>query len=255
MLPGAVREACARQGIAYNTFSDDWVLELSKGKIKKWIFGYKFDINSAAAGQLAQDKVGTYEVLAANKLPVVRHRLVRSVANQALDNASLELLFPGGDVVIKPLSGTGGRGVQRYQTVTEATDYIKNSTEPAWAISPYIDIMSETRLIVLDGVVQLAYEKQQPQVVNGLKFYNLSHGATATTLNEVPDNLKSIALRTCEALCLRLAAVDIIRTAGGEQLVLEVNDGFSMEYYTLQSFENKNRAVALYDEVVSAMFA
>lgn len=180
---------------------------------------------------------------------------MRAVANQTLDIASLEGIFPGGDVVIKPLSGTGGRGVQRYLTVAEGTDYIKNSTEPAWAISPYIDIVSETRLIVLDGVVQLAYEKQQPQVVNGLKFYNLSHGATAVMLSEIPDNLQRLALRTCEALCLRLAAVDIVETVGGEHLVLEVNDGFSMEYYALQSPENKTRADALYDAVVSAMFA
>lgn len=255
ILPDAVRVACKRHSVTCQSFSEDWILRLSKNGSTQWIFGYKFDINRAAAGQLAQDKVGTYEVLAASKIPAVRHSLVRAVTNQPVDVPKLQMLFPDGDVVIKPLSGTGGRGVQRYADIQQAVEYIRNSSEPAWAVSPYLDIVSETRLIVLDGAVLLAYEKQQPEIINGLKFYNLSRGAKAATIDQPAEGLEKLAVETCQALGLRLAAVDIVQTARGEHMVLEVNDGFSMEYYVLQSQKNKNRVNALYDAVIAVMFA
>lgn len=257
LLPDAVRLACQRQDIDCASFSDDWVLQLAKGHRTEWIFGYKFSINNSAVSHLAQDKVATYEVLRAAGLSAVPHMLVRSVAGEPIAASRFEHRFDGKDVVVKPLIGTGGRGVQRYATTQAALAYIGESSEPSWAMSPYLDIISETRLVVLEGTLLLAYEKQQPELRGGLKLYNLSHGAVAVDIAEadVQLSLRSLAVRTCSALGLRLAAVDIITTAQNEQLVLEVNDGFSMEYYARQSAGCKKRSIQLYDTIITRMFS
>ncbi len=256
LLPSSIQAACDRQAITYQAFSDDWVLKLSKGGRIFWVFGYKFDINPSAVSLIAQDKVATYLVLAEHNIPAVPHILARSLPGESINRAGLKAQFTS-DIVIKPLSGTGGRDVTRYADITEALTVIEASNEPAWAVSPYLNIEQETRCIVLDGDTILAYEKQQPEIINGLKFFNLSHGAIAVDVatEALATEVQQLARDTCKQLGLRLAAVDIVTLTDGTRLVLEVNDGFSMEYYARQSEQNKNRAISLYDTIVAAMFA
>ena len=64
-----------------------------------------------------------------------------------------------------------------------------------------------------------------------------------------------MAGQVMRALSLRLAAVDIVRTDDGELRVLEVNDGIMLENYALQSAGYKDRATAVYDAVVTALFS
>ncbi len=257
LLPEAIRTACKRQAVQLTTYSDEWVLRLQKNGKSVWFFGYKCDGNRAAASHIAQDKVATYEILQAAGVPAVRHLLVRSVANEPVQTEKLSTQFANLAVVIKPLNGTGGRGVDYYTDVHEALEFIQTSSEPAWAISPYLNIVAETRLIVIDSHVVLAYEKLQPQTEHGITFYNLSHGAQAVDIadGEIPEHSRDLALQACQELGLHMAAVDIVQTNAGEQMVLEVNDGFSMEYYARQSAEHKKRAIKLYDIIVENLFS
>lgn len=103
---------------------------------------------------------------------------------------------------------------------------------------------------MLDGQCLLAYQKTEPVTRAGLKLYNLGAGAIAEDLTPA-YSLVDIARRSVDALGLRLAAVDIVQVAG-EQLVLEVNDGFMMEYYLRQSDANYRRTVELYEQVLLA---
>jgi glutathione synthase/RimK-type ligase-like ATP-grasp enzyme len=205
---------------------------------------------------LAQDKVATYEVLSAADISAVPHVLARSLPGEPIHKAELKHGLAEGDIVIKPLSGTGGRGVERYAELDAALEFIQTSPEPAWAISPYLEIVSETRFIMFGGKALLAYEKQQPEIKNGLKFYNLSHGAVAVDIPdpEIQASMCGLAERTCRELGLKMAAVDIVSLEDGSQMVLEVNDGFSMEYYARQGAEYKKRAIELYDTIVASMF-
>ena len=88
-------------------------------------------------------------------------------------------------------------------------------------------------------------------------MFNLGYGAVAADVTDsaLLAELTDLAERTMQATALRLAAVDIVRTAAGELRVLEVNDGIMLESYLRQSPEFKNRAVTVYDAVVEAMFA
>lgn len=253
VMPAMVRRACTRLGIQCHFFSDDWVAKLQKDDKTAWIFGYKFDINASAAASLAQDKVATHLALEAAGIPSVPHLLARTYGMQMAPLADVLDFLQGGDaVVIKPLNGTGGRGVQCYEDAGQALAAIREDPEPAWTISPYLDLVKETRLVMLDGEVLLSYEKHNPVVHNGVKFFNLCQGAKAVDI-EPSTALCRLAVQTCTALSLRIAAVDIVRTTSGEDLVLEVNDGIMTENYARQSPANAQRAQIVYEAIIAKM--
>ena len=256
LVPQVVRDICARRGIAYQSFSDDWVLRLQKGDDVRWVVGYRFDVNTSAAGQLAQDKVATYMTLAAAGVPAIEHYLIRSVPHDPKEFQYDLNGLGNGLVVIKPLDGTGGRAVERYESLEEALAMVHQSEEPAWAISPYYDLQAEYRLIMLDGSLLLALEKTGPSMRGQLKLFNLGYGALAADITDetLLQELKGIAGAVMQATALRMAAVDIVRMQDGSLRVLEVNDGVKLEHYMLQSEDYEKRAVNVYDAVIAAMF-
>ena len=255
-LPEFVTMAATSRSIDVEVMSDGWVIRLERNEARRWVVGYQFDLNTTAASAVAQDKVATYLALTRAGIAAVPHVLVRSTPHEKDLANHIRGVFEG-PLVIKPLDGTGGRGVQKVADVDAAVAVIRDSEEVAWAAAPWYDIAAEYRAVVLDGQLLLAYEKTQPVELHGLRFYNLGLGAVA---QDVMDErqlaaVTTIAQSTCAQLGVRLAAVDIVRVASGELLVLEVNDGIMMENYARQSAIYKRRAAKVYDAVMSAMFA
>lgn len=158
-MPRIVADYCKRAGIDLQTFSDDWVLRLNRAGTTKWAVGYRFDVNGAAAADLAQDKVATYLVLSAAGVDVVPHYLVRLLPEETIYGDGLQQGLEGAPVVAKPLDGMGGRNVGRFETVDDALEMIQTSGEPAWALSPYRELQAEYRLLMLDGNLLLAFEE------------------------------------------------------------------------------------------------
>lgn len=255
MMPQLVQAACERRDIAWQGFSDDWVQRMQRGDTVRWIVGYKFDVNASAAGHLAEDKVATYAALAAAGVPAIEHYLVRAVPNDPTQ-WNMHLPITDGPVVIKPLDGTGGRAVERYESVSAGLEAVHHSGEPAWAICPYYDLQTEYRLIMLDGKLLLSLQKTRPTYRGELKLFNLGYGAVAVDVTDqaVLQQLTGIAAQVMRTMSLRLAAVDIARTAAGDLRVLEVNDGITLEHYLRQSREYQSRAANVYDAAVAAMF-
>ena len=70
------------------------------------------------------------------------------------------------DVVVKPLKGTGGINVTRTTTAKE----IESAVYKCWsrdygvAISPFVDIIDEIRVVVFLGSVRLMYRKRRVSV-------------------------------------------------------------------------------------------
>ncbi|TAK37122.1 MAG: hypothetical protein EPO30_11115 [Lysobacteraceae bacterium] len=130
--------------------------------------------------------------------------------------------------------------------------HVESSTIQAWAAAPYVNIVSETRVILLDGECLLAYKKEAVDA-NGLKMFNLGLGARAIDI--VPDDeLLQLARVAQSVLGLRLCAVDIVERADGVSQVLEVNDGIMVENYARQSDANKQRALGIYAQIVDRLF-
>lgn len=256
LLPKIVAAYCRRVGLGFRAFSDDWVLRLDKDGRICWIVGSKFDLNGSAAGEVAQDKVATAAALNAAGIAAVPHYLVRSLPLETIHAPELYRALGDRAVVAKPLQGTAGRDVTKFVNVEAALSMIRTSGEPAWALSPYYDLQAEYRMIMLDGKVQLAYEKTRPTLRGELKLFNLGYGAVAVDLRSdaLFDELQKVALAVMQTTALRLAAVDIVRLADGRLKVLEVNDGMSMEHYAQQSRQNEARVTQIYETIIAAMF-
>lgn len=247
LLVRIVQSICREQGIIFRSYSDDWILELTKNDIQKRICGYKFPLNDSAAATIAQDKVAAYQVLLAGGVAAVEHVLIRTKATR---EQWPEILMPNG-FVLKPLMGTSGHGVHAFNTTDDAKRAVAQTSIEAWALSPRLDIVSETRYVMLDGEVLVAYDKQ-PTQHDGLVMFNLSKGAKPHVIQ--PDETqKTIAQKAMKVLDLRMAAVDIIKISSGEIMVLEVNDGFMMEYFARTSPEYEQIAYDVYGKIIAAM--
>ncbi|GHU32783.1 hypothetical protein FACS1894166_06810 [Bacilli bacterium] len=65
--------------------------------------------------------------------------------------------------MVKPNNGTGGDCVFKVSTISELNDAVKKvfARFDAMAISPFMEVEQEYRLIVLDGEIELAYLKKR----------------------------------------------------------------------------------------------
>lgn len=247
-MEGMIASICTELDIDHQVFSYGWVHRLEKGDVRKFVCGYRFDLNAAASAGIANDKVAAYEVLQSQGVPAAEHFLVRK---SPVSGAITWYGTPPDDMVVKPLDASGGLQIARVKTQGEAEEWIDTFSDFAWAVSPFYDIKRECRIVMLDGEILLAYEKAGV-VKDGLTFFNLGQGATATDITP-NDTMHSLAYGAMDAIGLRLAAVDVIETADGEWRVLEVNSGFMMEHYMRQSDENRQKGYELYQKIITRM--
>ena len=256
LLPKIAASYCERTGTSFKSLSEDWILRLSKGGITKWVVGYQFDLNGAAASDLAHDKVATFLILDAAGVETIPHYLVRVLPEETLYGGDIHSLLRDERVVAKPLDGMGGRDVDLFDSVDTAhIAMIQASHEPAWALSPFRELTAEYRLLLLDGKLLLAFEKTKPAVSEWAQIINLGAGAEPADVSpETLQQLLPIAERAMQAATLRLAAVDIVREADGTLCIIEMNCGVSLEHYARQSDEYLARATAAYQEIIDAMF-
>src|SRR5436190_23450757 len=74
-----IREAAAERGVRVESHGEGWILRLSRpgpgGETVRFLYGYGFDLNSAATHAIACDKAATAECLAAQGIPCVEHKL------------------------------------------------------------------------------------------------------------------------------------------------------------------------------------
>ncbi len=251
-LPGAVRTACDELGFEYESFSEDWILRLSHEDARRFVFGYSFSLNSGSSAQIANDKVACYQILSNAGISAMSHYLVRPEILNESYISSLEDTLSGNDIVLKPLSGTGGLGISRHHSVREVLETINDNERPDWCLAPFTEIKREERIFMLDGEPLLSYEKVEPPTIGGVQFYNLGRGARAVITKPSADNL-SLADRSMSALGLRVAAVDIVTLTDGSRQVVEVNSGIMLERFMRQSEANKTIGYSIYRTLVEAM--
>ncbi len=86
--------------------------------------------------------------------------------------------------------------------------------------------------------------------------HNLGQGAQPELINEpvLVAQLSALALHAAQAVNVRFASVDIIRT-GGEFKVLEINSGIMMESFARLNSHNYLVAKSIYQEALVALFA
>lgn len=295
-----IKEICRENNIELSSFSGDWVFMLKKGDKFKYILAYQFDLNTAAVQGICKDKCAASDILRHHNVDCVEHVFFTTPMSSYLPKGGNvkylhKLLEKHSKLVCKPNEGASGKNVFAVSSGGELETAMAKIFESAesMAVSPYYEIDKEYRLIILDGIVKLAFSKEIPYVkgdghstlaelisksasqslpagsesINlgqilekgelwkyGWK-HNLAHGAVAQVVSDelLIKSLSELAIKAADALNIRFASVDIISTEGGYK-VLEINSGVMMEHFASSSHENYNKAKEIYKEAIDVMF-
>jgi glutathione synthase/RimK-type ligase-like ATP-grasp enzyme len=231
----AIRKYAGAHGISVEARSDGWLILMRRGDRRHFAFGYDIGLNSATAHRIANDKAATAEVLQLAGIDCIPHQLFLSpklgkhITPEGSRVAMVGLLakYPNG-LVVKPNEGTSGRFVFRALNEVELEHAAEEifSTHLSLAISPFVEIADEVRVILLDGAPLVVYSKQR---VSDWR-HNLDYGARPILLGhgEARDTCIAIARHAATAIGIRFASIDIVCVEGAWK-VLEVNSGVMME--------------------------
>ena len=299
-----IEEICTEENILCERFSYDWIFRLTKNGKTAPIFGYQFENNSATAQLICTDKCASSEILRSKGLPAVEHYFFISpddlhyIGLEGNWPRMLELLKKYGKLVCKPNEGTGGIDVFQVSSAVELELAVNSvfAHSRSLALSPFLPIDQEYRVILLNDQVKLVFSKtiqsligdgrssfrqlllqQNPSLLetvptgefsedllnkipkSGEKIplnwkHNLGQGAQPEILTDASlvAQLSDLALRAAEAVNVRFASVDIIRT-GGEFKVLEINSGIMMESFARMNSRSYQIAKSIYRQALTAL--
>ncbi len=255
-------DICQEENIKISWLSNNWLALLEKNAQRHFIMGYKFDLNSAIAAGIADDKFATFDVLKKAKVPVTYHALLYEPNNHARCAQGKNTLEYVRDffcqnhehIVIKPNNGTRGMNVREISQEVEIEPALKAIFHQSYSASmcPFYEIEREYRLIMLDGEEKISYYKERR---NDWRF-NLGHGAAAHEITDevLHQKLLKIAQAAVQAIGLRFCSVDVIETTNHELLVLEVNSGVMTRRFLSQYPERYPDVYEMYRQAVQKMF-
>jgi glutathione synthase/RimK-type ligase-like ATP-grasp enzyme len=187
-----IRKYCASHGITADVRSDGWLIVMQRGSQRHLAFGYDLGLNSAVAHRIANDKAATSEILSLSSIASVPHTLFLGPGLNAHMppagswQAMLDLLVehPRG-IVVKPNEGTSGRSVflVTSRPKLELAVHRIFAAHASLAISPYLDIDDEIRVVLLDDTPLVVYSKNRPSVVGDGQRSLLELAIAATSAN------------------------------------------------------------------------
>jgi ribosomal protein S6--L-glutamate ligase len=173
-------------------------------------------LNSPAAIEACVDKY-----LASAKVQAAGLRVPPTIACQHADAGMGAFVRLGGDVVVKPLFGSEGRGMvritdgetawrvfrtlERLQTVLYVQQFIRH---PGW----------DLRVFVIGSKVVAAMRRYARDDWRT----NVAQGGKAEAV-DVTSNQRLLALKAMQAVHAHVAGVDLMQGSDGEWYVLEVN--------------------------------
>jgi glutathione synthase/RimK-type ligase-like ATP-grasp enzyme len=170
----AVQKYCADNGITVETRSQGWLMVMRKGPRRHLAYGYDVGLNSAVTHRIANDKAATAELLEMDGIACVPHVLFLSPALSEYVpavgswQAMLGLLKQNPDgIVVKPNEGTSGNLVFKVLTQLDLELAVSEifSLNLNLAISPYLEIKNEVRVILVDYLPVIVYGKSRPSIV------------------------------------------------------------------------------------------
>ena len=218
----SVKKYCLAHHIAIEVRSGGWLLVMQRGSQRRVAIGYDVGLNSAAAHLIAGDKAAAVETLKLAGVPCIPHtlflgpKLSAHVPGSGSREAMQRLLdqHPHG-LVVKPNEGTSGEAVFRVTTKQQLELAVERifAAYPSLAISPYVEIEDEVRVVLLDDRALIVYSKQRPSVM-GDGEHSLRELALAVT----PAERQSTVLQTI-ADDFGEAELDAIPSAGQRHML------------------------------------
>ncbi|MGL2964174.1 30S ribosomal protein S6--L-glutamate ligase [Flavobacterium sp. RSB2_4_14] len=181
-------------------------------------------LNSAAAITQSRDKLFSLQLLLHHGVDIP----TTGFANSPLDTDDLIKMVGGSPLIVKLLEGTQGKGVVLAETKKAAESVINafKSLNANILVQEFIKEANgkDLRLFVVDGKVVAAIQRE---AAAGEFRANIHMGGTASIIKPTADE-KRIAIKAAKAMDLKVAGVDIIRSAKGP-LLLEVNSSPGLE--------------------------
>ncbi|QIG95712.1 MULTISPECIES: ATP-grasp domain-containing protein [unclassified Bradyrhizobium] len=201
-----IKKYCLAREIAVEMRSGGWLVIMTRGSERRLVIGYDIGLNSAVAHQVANDKSACAEVLASAGVSAIPHTLVlgAKLSKHIPGSDSLEAMqrlleeHPRG-LVVKPNEGTSGELVFRVTTRGQLETAIARilAAHPSLAISPYVEIKDEVRVVLLDDRALIVYGKTRPSMV-GDGIHSLralaQAAATAEQLKTITEDFDAAAL-------------------------------------------------------------
>jgi glutathione synthase/RimK-type ligase-like ATP-grasp enzyme len=231
----AITKYCADRGIGCEVKAQGWLIVMERDGVRRFALGYDLGLNSAISHRIASDKAATSDILAMSGIACIAHTqfsnpmLTNYTPASGLHEAMRALLrqHPQG-VVVKPNEGTSGRLVFKITNEAELEAAAREifASHLSLAISPYVEIAEEVRVVLIDDVAVAVYAKAR-----GTDWrHNLDLGARPVLLppGETRDACVALAINAAQAIGIRFASVDVVRVSGAWK-VLEINSGVMME--------------------------
>jgi len=133
---------------------------------------------------------------------------------------AIQQLSEGHSLVIKPLFGCQGKGIEKIDSLAEFENVkpVGQAFYMQHYIAPYEPQQwQDWRLMVIDDQVCAAMSRRSQHWIT-----NFAQGAEcfAATIN---DEMTNLAIKACQAVDATYAGVDIIRMQDGHYTILEVN--------------------------------
>ncbi len=172
----------------------------------------------------SRDKLRTLQMLANESIPMP----VTGFAHSPLETGELIKMVGGAPLVVKLLSGTQGVGVVLTET-DQAAESLINAFKAVKAEILVQEFVKEAqgrdiRCFVVDGKVVASMQRTAPE---GDFRANIHRGGTATEIKITAEE-RRIAIQAAKIVNLKVAGVDIIRSASGPK-VLEINSSPGLE--------------------------
>jgi RimK family alpha-L-glutamate ligase len=171
-------------------------------------------INSPEAIEKSVDKSWTSQILSTAGIPTPR-----TVVCERFEDA-MTAFEAMGEVVVKPLTGSCGKGIMRVGDKDMAYRVFRTMemNRYIYYIQEYIEAGGEDiRLFVADGEVAAAMRRR------GAGWKANFHAGAAVTAHEPTGAQRQMAIRACAELGLDHGGVDIISARDGREFVIEVN--------------------------------
>lgn len=181
-------------------------------------------LNTAEAILRSRDKLHSLQLLLGKGLDIP----TTGFAHSPSDTGDLIDMVGGAPLVVKLLEGTQGRGVVLGETrkAAESTINAFKSLNANLLVQEFIKEAGgrDIRCFVIEGKVVAAMERKAAE---GEFRANLHQGGSAT-VTKITGDERLLAVRATKAMGLKVAGVDIIRSAKGP-LILEVNSSPGLE--------------------------
>ncbi|MBC7605656.1 MAG: 30S ribosomal protein S6--L-glutamate ligase [Burkholderiales bacterium] len=181
-------------------------------------------LNSSIAITQSRDKLYSLQLLLNHGVEIP----TTGFANSPLDTDDLIKMVGGPPLIVKLLEGTQGKGVVLAETKKAAESVINafKSLNANILVQEFIKEANgkDIRCFVIDGKVVAAIQRE---AMPGEFRANIHLGGTASVIKITVEE-KKIAIKAAKAMDLKVAGVDIIRSAKGP-LLLEVNSSPGLE--------------------------